>query len=227
MASVTIWCASFPSCATGSPKRRHPHAPHREAPVGSTSRADTDRYRLFEAITAVLLVGITATQPALLVLDDLQWADKPTVLLFRHLLRGVTRAPLLVLGCYRDVDVPRGHTIADLLADLRREPSVTWIPLSGLSEDESQELPRTRAGRDVGARLVGALHHETDGNPFFLEELLRHLDETDGSALLDDDVTAGLDVDDLELPDTIRDVIVRRLRRLPGPVGDACRTRRR
>src|SRR4051794_18715220 len=186
--------------------------PPADTGTGGTTGLDesrvVDRYRLFEAITT-LVRTITATQPVLIVLDDLQWADPPTVLLFRHVLRGVTRAPLLVVGCYRDVELPRGHTVADLLADLRREPSVSWIPLRGLSATETEDLLTSRAGQLLDARLVEVLHHETDGNPFFLEELLRHLRETEATALLERGNDA-LEVDDLDLPDTIRDVVGRR-----------------
>jgi class 3 adenylate cyclase len=179
-----------------------------------------DRYRLFEAFGA-LVNGLAETQPVLLILDDLHWADQPTVLLFRHVLRRLTHSTLLVVGCYRDVDLARGHPLVDLLADLRREPSASWLSLVGLTVAESEALLRNRAGRDVAPGLVSALHNETGGNPLFLEELLSHLRETDAVALLEATATSVFDVRSLDLPDTVRDVVLRRLRRLPSSVGDA------
>ncbi|HEX4528664.1 MAG TPA: AAA family ATPase [Acidimicrobiia bacterium] len=176
-----------------------------------------ERYRLFEAFTA-LLSGIAATQSTVLVLDDLHWADRPTVLLLRHLLRSAPRAALLVVACYRDVDVAREQPVSDLLADLRREESVSWVTLRGLSESASTDLVFGVAGHSVGPELTQALFRETDGNPFFLEELVRHLIETE--ALVMPGETRTVDLGALDLPQGVRDVIARRLRRLPDAVND-------
>ena len=70
------------------------------------AQRQTERYRLFE-VFATLLTGIAAAQPAVLVLDDVHWADNATLLLFRHLLRTTQGAALFVVGCYRDVEVAR------------------------------------------------------------------------------------------------------------------------
>ena len=116
------------------------------------------------------------------------------------------------------MEIDRGHPLTDLFTDLRHERSATWIALDGLSEAESEELLRDRAGRPIAAPLVQALHRETDGNPFFLEEMLRHLEETNAAALHQLERGATLDRADLDLPDTIRNLVVRRVRRLPEPV---------
>jgi class 3 adenylate cyclase len=177
---------------------------------------EAERYRLFEAITT-LLTGIAATQPAVVVLDDLQWADKPTLLLLRHVVRSAPRAALLIIGCYRDVELERGHPLADLLADLRREPYVAKVTLGGLSEGESGALLRRLTGQDVAPAVITALYGETSGNPFFLEELMRHLVETREVAA---DERVELGVSPLDLPDSVREVVARRLRRLPAAVNE-------
>ena len=84
------------------------------SPSPRPSDPEAERYRLFEAITA-LLTGITMAQSTLLVLDDLHWADRPTALLLRHVVRSAPEAALMIVGCYRDVDVPRDHPLAGLL----------------------------------------------------------------------------------------------------------------
>jgi class 3 adenylate cyclase len=181
--------------------------------------AEAERYRFFEAITT-LLTGITATQPTLLVLDDLHWADKPTLLLLRHLIRYAPRTALLVLACYRNIDLEPDDAFSDVLADLRRVPDVARMTLTGLSEEESGELLEGLAGREVARPLVTALHRETDGNPFFLEELLRHLSETDGLSRIESGGARPIDFSELDLPDGVREVVARRLRRLPNAVNE-------
>ncbi len=181
--------------------------------------AEAERYRFFEAITT-LVTGITATQPMLLVLDDLHWADKPTLLLLRHLIRYAPRASLMILACYRNIDLEGGDPFSDLLADLRREPDVARVTLAGLSAEESGDFLMDRAGHEVGRALVTALHRETDGNPFFLEELLRHLMETDGLSRIETPGAQQVDLGELDLPASVREVVERRLRRLPTSVND-------
>lgn len=187
-----------------------------ERPVGAD--AEAERYRFFEAITT-LVTGMTAVQPALVILDDLHWADKPTLLLLRHLLRAAPHAALCIVGCYRDVELHSDDQLADFLADLRRESVVTRITLGGLSEEESGRLLCGVAGREVSVPLITALHHETDGNPFFLEELLRHMIETD-AVPVDAGSRSPVDLSALGIPDGVREVVARRLRRLPDPVGE-------
>lgn len=178
---------------------------------------DADRYRLFEAVT-MLFTGITATQPAVLVLDDLHWADKPTLLLLRHLVRSAWDAALLIVVCYRDVELLRGHPVTDLLSDLRRETFVTRLALVGLSESESVEMVRGLAGSGVNTQLAPALHHETAGNPFFLEEMLRHLAET--KSMPGPDESVPVDLGSRDAPESVREVVGRRLRRLPDAVAE-------
>ena len=186
----------------------------------SAGDAEAERYRFFEAITT-LLTGITVTQPTLLVLDDLHWADKPTLLLLWHLIRHVPRTALLIVANYRDIELEGDDAFANLLADLRRERDVTRLSLTGLSEDESGELLEDLAGREVARPLVAALHRETGGNPFFLEELLRHLMETDALARIEAGGAHPVDLGELDLPEGVREVVARRLRRLPDSVNEA------
>ncbi len=191
--------------------------PAPSAPISGDPVAE--RYRFFEAI-ATLLTGITATRGTVLVLDDLHWADKPTLLLLRHLVRAAPRASLLIVVCYRDVELHRDDQLADLLADLRREPFVTWVTLRGLSAEDSGELLRGLTEREVGAPLVAELHRETDGNPFFVEELVRHLLETDALPRAERGAVSAVDLGPLDLPESVREVIAQRLRRLPTRVND-------
>jgi len=163
---------------------------------------ETQRYRLFEAMTG-FFAGVAAGAPLLLVLDDFQWADKPTLLLLRHLLRSAADAPALVLAAYRDVEV--SATLDDLLTEVRRDPQVERIELTGLNEDETTAI--VAAGSSLRPRpgFVAQLHDRTGGNPLYIQELLRDLAESGG------------ELDELAVPAGVQEVIGRRLARLSGP----------
>jgi predicted ATPase len=118
--------------------------------------------------------------PVLLLIDDLHWADKPTLSLLRHIVRGSDPAALCVIGTYRESELATGHPLAELLADLRREQAVTRISLGGLERQQVGMLVETVASSAVSAALTEQLADSTGGNPFFVGEMLRHLHETGG-----------------------------------------------
>ena len=190
-----------------------------ERPLPTVSDPEAERYRLFEAITS-LLTGIVAAGPALLVLDDLHWGDQPTLQLLRHVVRSTSDAALLVVVCYRDVELAEGHVVVDYLADLRREDFTDQVALEGISEAEAGALLSNLAGHEVAPALIRALHHEAGGNPLFLTELLRSLMETDAALVAGQDDADEVDLGSLGLPQRVRDVVARRVRRLPGPVSE-------
>ncbi|MGH3587371.1 MAG: BTAD domain-containing putative transcriptional regulator, partial [Pseudonocardia sp.] len=137
---------------------------------------DTERYALFDAVVALLGVA-SADVPIVLVLDDLHWAAKPTLLLLRHLLRFGEHARVQIVGTYRSTDLDRAHPLAAMLADLHREGSGSRVVLTGLNEDDVTTYV-TEAGYDD--ELARALASVTGGNQFFLIEALRHVDESGG-----------------------------------------------
>ncbi len=170
---------------------------------------DTERYALFDAVGAVL--GIAATSaPVILVLDDLHWAAKPTLLLLRHLLRFGEQARIQIVGTYRSTDLDRSHPLAAMLADLHRDGSVSRLALGGLDEDDVTAYV-AEAGYD-DHDLARALASVTGGNPFFLIEALRHVDESGGHW------------DPTTLPQGVREAVSRRLSRLPEETNTALAT---
>jgi len=161
---------------------------------------DTERYALFDAVVALLEMASTEA-PVVLVLDDLHWAAKPTLLLLRHLLRFGDRARVQIVGTYRSTDLDRSHPLAAMLADLHRDGTANRISLSGLDEDDVSAYV-AKAGYD-DEELGHALASVTGGNPFFLIEALRHVDESGGVW------------DPSTLPQGVREALSRRLSRLP------------
>lgn len=178
---------------------------------------EADRYQLFAAVAAVLDAA-SRSRSVLLVLDDLHWASKATLLLLRYLVTSATPSAVLLLGTYRDVELSRSHPLSDLLAALRREKLCDVLRVRGLSADEVTALVETRTGRSLQAEarvLTDALWRGTDGNPFFIVEILRHLDETGRLSMVDGSLPARRpDVFSLDMPEGIRDIIGRRLSRL-------------
>jgi class 3 adenylate cyclase/DNA polymerase III delta prime subunit len=186
------------------------------------SDPETEQYRLFEAV-AGWLAAASRDSPVLLVLDDLHWAAKPTLLMLRHLTASAEDMRLLVVGTYRDTDLDRGHPLSEVLADLRRRDMVDRVPLIGLDEQGVVEFLEQTAGHELderGRALAGAIHAETEGNPLFVGEVLRHLAETgrvyerDGRWTTDDPSEVGI-------PEGVREVIGRRLNQLSDATNDA------
>jgi DNA-binding CsgD family transcriptional regulator len=174
------------------------------------SGPEQERYRLFESASEFLLnVARAAPGGLLVVLDDLQWADKPTLLLLQHLARKLASAPLLLVGTYRTVDLGRAHPLSDLLADLNRERLAARLLLHSFSLEEAAALIEGLNGRPAAPALVEAIYRETEGNPFFLEEVVRHL-RAEGHDLADSRAVAA----QWGIPEGVRQVIGKRLSRL-------------
>lgn len=170
---------------------------------------DTERYALFDAAVALLEIA-SASAPVLLILDDLHWAAKPTLLLLRHLLRFGDHARVQIVGTYRSTDLDRSHPLAAMLADLHRDGTANRLNLGGLDEDDVTTYV-AEAGYD-DEELAHALASVTGGNPFFLIEALRHVDESGGVW------------DQSTLPQGVREAVSRRLSRLPTETNKALAT---
>ena len=189
-------------------------APQVEAPASTDP--DAERYLLFGAVTAVL-AEVAAATPVVLVLDDLHWADKPTVLLLRHLVTTLDEAAVLLIGTYRDSDLTVDHPLTEVLPGLVQEPGVDRIVVDGLDDLGVVALLEGMAGHELGRdgiALAHAVRRETDGNPFFTGEMLRHLADTGVIQQQDGRWVATVQLADLGLPESVREVVGQRVRRL-------------
>jgi predicted ATPase len=180
------------------------------------SDPETEQYRLFDAVTA-WLADVSSAEPVLLVLDDLHWAAKPTLLLLRHVLRSPEPLRLLLVVTYRDSEIGRHHPLTELLADLRRIEGVERFSITGLDPAAVAAFLEEAGGHeldDTGEELARLVWQETEGNPFFVTELLRHLADTRALVQQDGRWVLARTGDALGIPEGIRDVIGRRLSRL-------------
>ena len=123
-------------------------------------------------------------QPLLLVLEDLHWADESTVLLTEYLAPLLPEMPVLVLGTYRDLEVDLHHPLARVIGQLARRRLVERVSLRRLSFDGVRAMLRALAGQPAPEQLVRLIDRETEGNPFFVEEVYLHLVES--GVLLDE-----------------------------------------
>jgi class 3 adenylate cyclase/tetratricopeptide (TPR) repeat protein len=181
------------------------------------SDPDMERLLLWEAVTELLAVA-SHDAVALVVLDDLHWADTATLQLLRHLIGTTTPMALTIACTLRDTDLVRGDPLNNLLTDAHGATNVTRVALGGLEDDEIVELMAAAAGHDLDETALGlahALRRETDGNPFYTGEMLRHLGESGGIVLGDDGRwTVAAHLEELGLPNSVRDVVGRRVERL-------------
>src|SRR5262249_16340424 len=171
--------------------------------------AETLRYRLFETVS-LFLAAVSVAHPLLLVFEDLHWADKPALLMLRHVLRASSQARLCVIGTYRDSELVRTHPLADMLPDLRREPGVSRMLLQGLEPDVVGELIASLVGRQ-SSEVVQLVSENTGGNPFFVGELVRHLQEHGQMIRPKHVLPAGTTIAEFGVPQSIKEVIGRRV----------------
>jgi class 3 adenylate cyclase/tetratricopeptide (TPR) repeat protein len=190
-----------------------------ELPPPQTTDPDTERYLLYTAVVG-LLEEASQQRPVVLVLDDLHWADKPSLQLLRHVMANTSASRLLILGTYRDGELSAAHPFTEALAALHREPTgVSTIDLKGLEDTGVIAFMESAAGHELDDALVGLAHQlygETDGNPFFVAEVLRNLSES--GDIVQDATTGRWTAKDTEgrlsLPPSVRTVIGTRVSRL-------------
>ncbi|MCA1683102.1 MAG: AAA family ATPase [Actinobacteria bacterium] len=178
---------------------------------------ETGRYLLFEAVATLLRRG-ARVHPLLLVLDDLQWADRGTLLLLRHLLRHPRSMQVMVLGLFRDVELGIEHPLAGLVADLRRELPLERVALEGFDEDESDALVTAHLAAPATEAFVRGLRTQTEGNPFFMQEALRSLVESE--AVAKGEAASEQALQSVGVPESVADVILRRLGRVSELAGE-------
>jgi class 3 adenylate cyclase/tetratricopeptide (TPR) repeat protein len=158
-------------------------------------------------------------QPMFLVLDDLHWADDSTLLLLQHITQQLHEMPILIVGTYREVELDVARPLARTLEELLRQRLAHRVALKRMPEAEVAAMLRALSGQQPPKPLVDAVYRETEGNPFFVEEVFQHLAEEGKLFDAQGRWRPDLQVSELEVPEGVRLVIGRRLER----VGEECR----
>src|SRR5918992_1226538 len=176
-----------------------------DLPPAPPLESEGARFRLFDSLTAFLR-SVAAAHPLVLVLDDLHAADEPSLLLLRFVARELGDSRLMIVGAYRDVQPTVTDPLATTLSELAREPVTQTLALGGLGEADVARFIELAAPRASAKGLGPVVHAETEGNPLFVGEIVRLLA---AERRLAEPRTAPL-----AIPQSVREVIGRRLRHL-------------
>jgi len=168
------------------------------------------RFRLFDSVTT-FLINAARGQPLVLALDNLHWADRASLLLLEFLTREIGASRILLLGTYRDIEVSRQHPLFETLGELSRDRLQYRIALRGLDREEVGHFLDLAVGGQPAEDLVESVHQRTEGNPFFVIEVVRLLAQEGQLASGSAHRPRG---SAMKIPEGVREVIGRRLNRL-------------
>ena len=179
---------------------QHQLAPHEE------------RLLFFDAVAQVFS-NIARRQSLLFYADDVHWADHGTLWLLGHLLRQLRDQRVLIVGAYRETELDRTHRLSKSLVDWNRERLITRIVLRRFNSNETGDQLSALLGENVSGEFAVAVHRETEGNPFFVEEVLKALIER-GSVRRESGRWTRCDMDELLIPQSVKEAIGHRLDRV-------------
>jgi DNA-binding CsgD family transcriptional regulator len=178
---------------------------------------ESSRFRLFDAVTTFLKEA-SKGQPLVIVLDDLHWADAPTLVFLEFVAHELAGSRLMVLGTYRDVGLGRTHPLQKTLGDLMRERLFERVLLRGLGQQDVSRLMELASGSRPPAELAGAVYTHTEGNPLFVTEVVRLLVQQGD---LEPEEVSRKKRWSLGIPEGVREVIGRRLDGLSARCNEA------
>jgi hypothetical protein len=182
-----------------------------DLPAPLQASAEQSRRMLFKAIVD-LVERQSALNPLLLLLEDLHWADEGTLGLLTHLARSISTMPVLIIATHRNDEIDMKPPLSKSLGELSRLGIVDQLPLGGLPEAAVARMIELLSGQEPSPALVDLIYSNTDGNPLFVEELIRDLEQhqTNGNQA-NSDLVGLLKQGEVALPQSLRLVIGRRL----------------
>lgn len=182
-----------------------------------------ERMRLFDN-AARFLAALAAERGLLVFIDDIHWADQGTLSLLHYLLRHLRGDRVLVLAAYREIELDRTHPLASALVEWNRERLATRLALGRLSRADTSALVATLFGvQTVSEEFVSALYRETEGNPFFIEEVIKSLIEQ-GQIYREQEGWGRMETHELAIPQSVKEAVGRRLSRLSETAVEVLRT---
>jgi DNA-binding CsgD family transcriptional regulator/tetratricopeptide (TPR) repeat protein len=184
-----------------------------DLPAPVTADPDTERHRLHVAVVD-FLAAVSLRIPIVLVLEDVHWADAPSLLLVRHLVRSGGEVRMLLLATFRDAESDIPAELSEALVDIRRTDGVVRLRLGGLGADDVAALVEAAAGAAPGPELTAAIGDLTNGNAFLITELWRELVDTDAVSVRGGVVALSKPLAALSTPEGVREVVSQRLARL-------------
>ncbi len=146
-----------------------------DVPPNPPLEPQAEQQRIFDHVVA-FLSGLAARAPVLLVVDDAHWADRATLALLRHVARRARPLRLLITLTYREIELDEARPFNTVLIDLNRERLATRLKLTRFDRDQTRAMLATLFQEEVTADFLDAVYRETEGNPFFIEEVCKALD---------------------------------------------------
>lgn len=182
-------------------------------PEVAGGREQDEQQRVFRAVTG-FLEAATETRPLAILLDDLHWADSASLKLLLHLASHTRTMPILLFATYRDVEVRWQHPLEGALRDLHRDSLMQRIDVRRLSEAGTAALVATTMGEEtISSEFTDLVHRRTEGNPYFVQQVLRVLVER-GDVFRKDGIWDRRAIEEIEVPESVRSVIGQRLSKL-------------
>ncbi len=172
----------------------------------------TELNRLYESIF-ILLATLSQKVPLLIYLDDAHWADSGSLGIFRHLARQSGSQPIMLLATYREVELDEERPLNEVLLDLGRERHISRIKLNRLNVQQARQLLAYFFQENITQEFLEAIYRETEGNPFFMEEVCKALVES-GQLFFQDGRWVRPDMTELGIPQNVRVAIQSRLSKL-------------
>ncbi len=192
-----------------------------DVPPNPPLKPEAEQQRQFESVVA-MLSAVGERTPTLLAIDDAHWADSGSLALLRHLARRTRRQPVLLVLTYREVELDEARPLNEALLDLDRNRLATRLKLARFSLEETGELLQAIFEEEITPEFLNAIYRETEGNPFFIEEVCKALVEG-GKVYFENGRWHRPGMDELAIPQSVRMAIQSRISALPEPTQDILR----
>jgi len=180
-----------------------------EVPPNPPLEPQAEQQRLFENVVA-FCSALSEQNPLLLVLDDAHWADSGSLSMLRHLARRLRHKRVLLMATYREVELDEARPFHEVMLDLNRERLAARMKLSRLSREETEALLAAIFEEQITPEFLDGIYRETEGNPFFIEEVCRTLVE-EGKLSFENGRWHRPSMDELEIPQSVRVAIQSRV----------------
>ena len=190
-------------------------------PPNPSLKPEAEQQRQFESVVA-LLSAVGERTPTLLAIDDAHWADSGSLALLRHLARRTRRQPVQLVLTYREVELDEARPLNEALLDLDRNRLATRLKLARFTREETGELLQAIFEEEITLEFLNAIYRETEGNPFFIEEVCKSLVEG-GKVYFENGRWHRPGMDELAIPQSVRMAIQSRISALPEPTQDILR----
>jgi tetratricopeptide (TPR) repeat protein len=174
---------------------------------------ESEQQRLFENLVA-FCAALSERAPLMLVLEDAHWSDSGTLSLLRHLARRTRRRRVLIAATYREVELDEMLPFQEVLLDLNRERLATRLRLSRLSQEGTRDLLAALFDEEITPEFLEGIYRETEGNPFFIEEVCKALVDRE-ELYFADGRWHRPSMEDLQIPQSVRVAIQSRVGKLP------------